>query len=119
MVFKQTCIHIIDNSGFIKSKIFHVYGLKKSLCLNKPGFVYGSIREVYKKLQKSIGKKKRIFITTTVKNKKRNDGTFINFFKNSGLPIKKRTSVVGSLVKGPFINTIKRRKLRSSFNQII
>ena len=119
MVFKSTKIKIMDNSGLLKAKVFHVYGSKHRNSLSQPGFVYSSIRDTYQSLQNYIGKKKRIFVVQTRKVKQKKDSSFFIFLKNGGVTIKKRTSIMGKFSKGPFPFTIKRRKLSSSFNTLI
>lgn len=117
MIFKLTRLNIVDSSGYLLCRAFHIYNKKNFVFSN--GFIYASIRDTYISLQHHIGKKKRMFVLHSCKSKNSLDGTNIRFFKNDALPLKKRTSVLGRFTKGTIRYTYKRKKFVTSFSKII
>lgn len=53
------------------------------------------------------------------KEDKRKDGSWVKFFDNECVLLKKRTTPLGSEVYGPTLFTIRRRKFLKSFSGVI
>lgn len=117
MIFKLTKLNIVDSSGYLFCKPFHVYNKKGYIFAN--GFVHSSIKDTYLSLKHHIGRKKRMFILHSKKSLNSIDSTNIRFFSNDALPLKKRTSVLGKFTKGSIRYTYKRKKFITSFSKII
>ena len=119
MVFKKTLVYPLENSGILKIRTFHTYKKHKNGGLRNFGFLYGSIRDFTDKSKNLLGKKKKFFFFKSKKPLQRKDLSTFIFFKNTGVTLKKRLTIKGSLVKGPFLYTIKKKKLKTSFSLII
>lgn len=63
-------------------------------------------------------KHKSIIIRTRKQNFKK-DGSWLKFFNNEGVIIKKRTTPLGTEVFGPAPFTLRRKRLLNSFSGII
>lgn len=118
MIQKNSILKPIDNCGVLKSNVFHVYKNLKRIALTGD-FLKTSAREV--KPESIIKKKSKhisILIKTVYKNKKL-DGSFVKFFKNGLVILKKRLTPKGSNLKGPASRNLKRKKFISSFSKNI
>jgi len=58
-------------------------------------------------------------IVRTRKQCLKKDGSWIKFFSNDGIIVKKRTSPLGSEVFGPTISMLRRKRLLNSFPGIL
>lgn len=109
----------VDRSGILGVNIFHIYGgsFKK---IGIPGdFCKVSVRVTRPDswaLKKS--KHKAIIIRTQKQNFKK-DGSWVKFFNNEGVILKKRTTPIGSEIYGPTPFSLKRKRLQNSFPGII
>jgi large subunit ribosomal protein L14 len=118
MIQKNTIIKPCDNSGVLKSNVFHIY---KNL--NKIGvtgdFLKISARDLNpESLLKKRSKHTAILIKTVYKNTKL-DSSFIKFNCNGIVLLKKRLTPRGSNLKGPVSRNVRRKKFVSSFSKNI
>jgi len=123
MLFCETKLKVSDNSGAIYVKCLKVPGTSKPRCANIGDTVVVTTRVVKRKAKiKEInrvlkGKVYKAIIVRTKKPKFNRDGSFIQFFENSAVLIKKnqpRTfggpKLAGSRVLGPVIFDRKLKK---------
>ena len=114
MIQKNSKIIPSDNSGILKSNVFHIY--KNLNRIAKTGdFLKISAREVnpennLKKKSKHVS----ILIKTKFKNIKK-DSSFLKFRLNGLVVLKKRLTPKASNLKGPVSRNVKRKKFISSF----
>ena len=101
------------------TNIFHIYGgsfKKVGYCGD---FCKVSVR-VTKPESWSLKKSKhKAIIIRTKKENYKKDGSWIKFFDNEGVVVKKRTTPFGNEVYGPAPSTLKRKRLIKSFSGII
>ena len=124
MLKKKTILNIIDNCGVLKVKVIHhIFGFNKKT--TKPGhfnkvtvnkrradyvWVKSKKIKIYKKGKKLIS----YFIRSKYKHTKL-DGSSIKFKDNCSVILKKRLTIKGRYVKGPFIYGLRRKKILGSF----
>lgn len=108
-----------DNSGVLRTKVFHVYKNSQGRLGFIGDFFKVSAKEVLPEnpiLKKS--KHKTILVRSVYKNS-RKDGSYLYFDENGSVLLKKRLTPRGTLLKGPISNNIRRKKFLSSFIKII
>jgi len=119
MIQKGSILPTGDNSGVLKTRVFHVYKGSKGRIGIVGDFFKVSAREVLP--ENAIVKKskhKAIVIRTKYKNI-RKDGSFIFFDKNILILLKKRLTPKSTLLRGSITQNIRRKKFLSSFTKII
>jgi len=108
-----------DNSGVLKTRVFHIYRGAKSRIGYIGDFFRVSAREVLPEnpiIKKS--KHKSILVRTVYRNF-RKDGSFVYFDENNSILLKRRLTPKSTLLKGPISQNIRRKKFLSSFTKII
>jgi len=119
LIQKGTILIPSDNSGVLKTRVFHVYKGAKGRIGFIGDFFKVSAREVLPEnpiVKKS--KHKSIVIRTKYKNL-RKDGSYICFNKNVLILLKKRLTPKSTLLRGVVSNNIRRKKFLSSFTKIV
>ena len=119
MIQKGSILIPGDNSGVIKTRVFHIYRGAKSKIGYIGDFFKVSAREVLPEnpiIKKS--KHKSILVRTVYRNF-RKDGSFIYFDENNSILLKRRLTPKSTLLKGPISQNIRRKKFLSSFTKII
>lgn len=116
MIQKLTILNPSTVVGFFNSKTFHVYTkkIKNNFCFTK-----NSIRFVQKKNSKLSGKKIFSFFTKPVFFLKKKDNSFVSFFKNQAIPLRKKKKIIGSFVIGPTPYCTKLIKFRNRFSKLV
>jgi|SRR5689334_19994587 len=109
MIYKQTKIKIVDNSGAKFVRVFQLlkYPSSQNYC-QSGDLVLGSI--INYKVNKKVSKKQifKVLLITSNKNIQRNNGTFIRFDENRGILVAESKSV-GTRIFGPVSKEVKRR----------
>lgn len=108
MIYKQTKLKIVDNSGAKIIKVFQLLKYPSSQNYSQSGdLVLGSI--ISYKVNKKVSKKQiyRVLIITSKKNIHRTNGTCIKFDENRGVLVDENKSV-GTRIFGPVSKEIKR-----------
>lgn len=119
MIQKGSFIVPGDNSGVLKTKVFHVYKGSKGRLAFIGDFLRVSAREVRPENPiKKKSKHKAILIKTIYKNMRR-DGSYICYDRNSLILLKKRLTPRSTILKGLISRNIRRKKFLSSFPQSI
>ena len=119
MIQKGSILSTGDNSGVLKTRVFHVYKGAKGRIGYVGDFFKVSAREVLpENLIPKKSKHKSIVIRTKYKNI-RKDGSYIFFIKNTLILLKKRLTPKSTLLRGPISKNIRRKKFISSFTKII
>lgn len=108
-----------DRSGILNTMIFQLYkgSFKKNAYIGD--FVKISTKSVastHLNLKKS---KHKAIIVRTRKETLKKDGSWVKFFLNEGVLLKKRTTPLGSEVCGPTLYSLRRRKFLKSFSGVI
>jgi large subunit ribosomal protein L14 len=108
-----------DRSGILNTMIFQLYkgSFKKSAFIGD--FVKISVKTVQSSHIKLKKTKHKAILVRTKKETLKRDGSWIKFFSNEGVVLKKRTTPLGSEVFGPTIYNLKRRKFLKSFFGIL
>ena len=128
MIKKMSLIGIADNCGIQKVKVIHHYiGSNKDTSF-VGDFVKVSVRK--RKYNYSWVKNKRVYVSKKGKKHKsyflrsryrcrKNDGSTFFFKENTTAILKKRMTMRGRYVRGPFIYGLKRKKIIASFVGLI
>ncbi len=119
MIQKGSVLSTGDNSGVLKTRVFHVYKGAKGRIGFVGDFFKVSAREVLP--ENPIPKKskhKAILIRTKYKNLRR-DGSFIFYNKNVLILLKKRLTPKSTLLRGSVSQNIRRKKFLSSFTRVV
>ena len=119
MIQKGSILPTGDNSGVLKTRVFHVYKGAKGRIGYIGDFFKVSAREVLP--ENPIPKKskhKSIVIRTKYRNL-RKDGSYIHFNRNVLILLKKRLTPKSTLLRGPVSKNIRRKKFLSSFTKVI
>ena len=119
MIQKGSILIPGDNSGVLKTRVFHIYRGAKSRIGYIGDFFRVSAREVLPEnpiIKKS--KHKSILVRTVYRNF-RKDGSFVYFDENNSILLKRRLTPKSTLLKGPISQNIRRKKFLSSFTKII
>lgn len=124
MIKKMTLLGVADNCGVSQVKLIHHYfGFHKKT--TKPGhFAKVSVRK--RKHEFKWVKSKKIRVARKGSRHKsyfvrgayqlfKADGTTLRFSKNTVVLLKKRLTLKGKYVKGPFTYGLKRKKIIKSF----
>nr|YP_009350067.1 50S ribosomal protein L14 [Spongospora subterranea]AIK19931.1 50S ribosomal protein L14 [Spongospora subterranea] len=109
MLYKQTKLKIIDNSGAKLIKIFHNIGYSSPQNYSKIGdLVLGSILKY--KANKKIVKKQlcKALIIASKKGLHRKNGNFIKFDENRGILVTDSKKLLGTRIFGPVSKEIRR-----------
>ena len=119
MIQKNSVLKPADSCGVFKVKVFHVYKGSQGNIAFSGDFVKSSAKIV--KPENPIKKKSkhRCIITKTIYKNIRVDGSFIKFYKNSLILLKKRLTPKGKTLRGPISRNIRRKKFLSSFSRSI
>lgn len=119
MILKNSIFFVKDSCNVDVVKTIHIYK-KFTKNVGNSGFITKSTLFKFNKKKKKW--KGRLPKTISLLNKIRflkKDGCQLYFFENSCAILKKRVSIRGKLVKGPFIFNIKKKKLLKSFVKVI
>ena len=109
MIYKQTKVKIVDNSGAKLLKIFHLLKYPSSQNYSQSGeLVLGSI--VKYKVNKKVSKKQiyKALVVTSKKNSFRKNGIFVKFDENRGVLLDNVQKMIGTRIFGPVSKEVKR-----------
>jgi large subunit ribosomal protein L14 len=108
MIYKQTKLKIVDNSGAKLIRVFQLLKYPSSQNYSQSGdLVLGSI--ISYKVNKKVNKKQiyKVLIITSKKNIQRNNGVCIKFDENRGILVDENKSL-GTRIFGPVSKEIKK-----------
>jgi len=108
MIYKQTKLKIVDNSGAKILKIFHLLKYSSSQNYSQSGeLVLGSI--IKYKVNKKVSKKQiyKALVITSKRNIFRKNGIFVKFDENRGILVDTQ-KLVGTRIFGPVSKEVKR-----------
>ncbi len=117
MIQKLTVCNTCVTSPIIKLKTFHLYTKLKEGRLFI--FTKNSIKVSIKKENRLLGKKIFSFFSKSVFFFKKKDNSFVKFFKNSALPLKKKKKIAGSFIIGPVLSDSNYLKIKNKFLKLI
>lgn len=119
MLQKHSYLIPADKCGVWWVSIIHLYGGNS----RKKSYVGDFIKISVKKTRPENWLKKKTktkgMVVRTKKEISKIDGTFVNFFLNSTVLFKKRTTPQGKVIFGPTVKNINRKKFLSSFPGIL
>jgi len=119
MILFKTNIRSADNSGSKIFKCIKILNGHKSRFASVGDLVLVSIKKIWKR--KKVEKKEicYVLLTSTKKNIKRCDGTYLKFDKNKGLTLNKQFKFLGTRIYGPIPKEIRLVKFGLTYKQII
>lgn len=115
MIYKQTKLKIVDNSGAKFIKVFHILKCSSSQNYSQSGeLVLGSI--IKYKVNKKVDKKqiRKVLVITSKKNIFRKNGNFVKFDEHRGVIID-NNKLLGTRIFGPISKEVK----RSNYNRLL
>ncbi|MBS4042384.1 MAG: uL14 family ribosomal protein [Chitinophagaceae bacterium] len=119
MILKNTVMFVLDKNGVILVNVFHLYGGFLMLNSKFGFFVKISVKKtVFNALVLKKSKLKGVIIQTRFYQKK-NDGSFLNYRKNSLILLKRRLISQGIEIFGPCNFLLKRKRFLFSFSGLI
>jgi len=115
MIYKSSKLIPADKCGVWLVKVFHLYRGFSRKVAHTGDFIKCSVKKTRPEnwLKKKI-KTKGIIVRTRKEVFKR-DGSFVKFFYNNAVLLKKRMTPQGKEIFGPTLYNIKRKKFVSSF----
>lgn len=119
MVSKGTYLIPSDKCGVWFVNVFHLYGGFSRKSSKFGNFVKVSVRKTKPNNWLSKKQKRKAIIIRTLKEIKKNDGSYVYFNFNNCVLLKRRTTPEGKEVYGPILKNIRRRKFITSFPGII
>jgi ribosomal protein L14 len=124
MIKKRTVLHVTDNCGVIKARVIHhIFGFKKKtsylghfnkVSVRKRKTEYAWIKSKRVNIPRK-GKKLKAYFVRSRYNYVKPDGSRLNFKTNSAVILKKRLTIRGKYVFGPFVYGLRRKKILGSF----
>ena len=119
MIQKKTILVPADKNGVLTVNVFHLYrGFKRNF--SKFGdFIKTSIRKTQPENILSKKSKRKGVIIRLRKGVSVCDGSYVRFYYNSVVLLKKRLTMEGKEVWGPIVRNFKKKKFLSSFSGII
>ena len=128
MIKKRTVLDIADNCGVVKARVIHhIFGFKKQttrpghfnkVTVRKRAADYVWLKSKKVKIVKKGKKLKAYFIRPKFRHAK-TDGSTVRFKLNHSVILKKRMTIRGKYVHGPFLYGLRRRKIIGSFAGLI
>lgn len=128
MIKKMSLLGVADNCGVSKVKLIHHYfGFNKKttklghfakVSVRKRKYNYKWVKSKRVKIARKGSKHKSYFVRSAYQVIK-NDGTMFKFRSNFVVILKKRLTMKGKYVRGPFVYGLRRRKIIKSFPGII
>lgn len=119
MIQKGTILIPGDNSGVLKTKVFHIYRNSQGRIGFVGDFFKVSAREVLPENPIFKKSKHKSIVIRTIYRNFRKDGSYIYFDENNNILLKKRLTPRSTLLKGPISNNIRRKKFLSSFTRVV
>jgi len=119
LIQKNSILKPVDNCGVLKANVFHLYKGSSGRLAFVGDFLKISCREVVPENQIKKKSKHRSILIRTKFNIYKKDGSFIKFYKNSLILLKKRLTPRGANIRGPISRKINRKKFISSFSRSI
>ena len=114
MIQLQTILKVTDNSGAKSSRCIKVLGGFQKKYGNSGELIIVAVQKIRNK-NKYLSKvskgdvSKAIIVRTKFKNRKR-DGSFLIFNKNAVVLVNKQNKPIGTRIKGPVTQNIKKNK---------
>ena len=109
MIYKQTKLKVVDNSGAKFIRVFHLLKYPVSQNYSCSGdLVLGSVLKY--KANKKINRKQlcRVLIITSKQNKFRKNGNFVKFDENRGIVLVDIKKLSGTRIFGPISKEVKK-----------
>ena len=119
MIKKSTYLVPADRCGVWWVSVFHLYHGFSRKTAKCGEFVKVSVKRTRPNNWLKVKSKVKGFILRTKKEITKIDGTYIKFFVNNVVLLKKRLTPRGKELFGPIPSTIKRKKFKTSFPGII
>jgi len=119
MIQKNTLLVPADKCGVLTTNTFHLYrGFIRKFSLFGD-YVKVSIRKTKPENNLSKKMKRKSLIIRTKKNIEVHDGSYIRFYYNANIILKKRLTPEGKEIFGPIFRGFKKKKFLSSFSGLI
>jgi large subunit ribosomal protein L14 len=124
MIFKKSWVSIADNTNVRWIQIFHLYNGFNRRCSTDGFFLKGSARVVepprieYKGFKFKFNKKGDIcrgLLIRTNRVHERRDASFLRFYQNNVVLIRKKQDLKSAYVYGPISKDVRRKKFQTLF----
>ena len=120
MIYNQSILKVIDNSGASKVKCLKILGGLKKKPVSEGDFLVISVYRLKKKnkdISKVLkGNVLKALLLRTKKKKRKKDGSFFNFTENSVCLLNNKKKLLATRVIGPLSRTVKKNSILKSLN---
>jgi large subunit ribosomal protein L14 len=110
MIQMQTSLEVADNSGAKKLSCIKVLGGTKRRYASLGDVIIVSVKEAIPNSKVKKGEVMRAVIVRTVKEVRRQDGSYIKFDENSAVLITPQNEPVGTRIFGPVARELRAKK---------
>jgi large subunit ribosomal protein L14 len=110
MIQMQTSLEVADNSGAKKLSCIKVLGGTKRRYASLGDVIIVSVKEAIPNSKVKKGDVMRAVIVRTVKEVRRQDGSYIKFDENSAVLINPQNEPVGTRIFGPVARELRAKK---------
>jgi len=110
MIQMQTSLEVADNSGAKKLSCIKVLGGTKRRYASLGDVIIVSVKEAIPNSKVKKGEVMRAVIVRTVKEVRRQDGSYIKFDENSAVLITPQNEPIGTRIFGPVARELRAKK---------
>lgn len=110
MIQLRTILEVADNSGAKKVMCFHVMGGSRRTYAQLGDTIVVSVKEATPNASVKKGDVAKAVVVRTVKEARREDGSYIRFDQNAAVLINAQGEPIGTRIFGPVARELRKRK---------
>ncbi len=110
MIQLRTMLQVADNSGAKKVMCFHIMGGSRRRYAYLGDTIVVSIKEATANASVKKGDVAKAVVVRTVKESRREDGSYIRFDQNAAVLINAQGDPIGTRIFGPVARELRKRK---------
>ena len=110
MIQLRTILQVADNSGAKKVMCFHIMGGSRRRYAHLGDTIVVSIKEATPNASVKKGDVDKAVVVRTVKEARREDGSYIRFDQNAAVLINAQGDPIGTRIFGPVARELRKRK---------
>ncbi|MHB1562714.1 MAG: 50S ribosomal protein L14 [Leptospirillum sp.] len=110
MIQLRTILEVADNSGAKKVMCFHIMGGSRRAYAHLGDTIVVSVKEATPNATVKKGDVAKAVVVRTVKEARREDGSYIRFDQNAAVLINAQGEPIGTRIFGPVARELRKRK---------
>lgn len=110
MIQLRSILEVADNSGAKKVMCFHIMGGSRRRYASLGDTIVVSVKEATPNASVKKGDVAKAVVVRTVKEVRRNDGSYIRFDQNAAVLINAQGEPIGTRIFGPVARELRQRK---------